>query len=167
MEIVAGIIVLIAALIGVAATLLTLSGAWLIVIVAGACWIWQPELYGWPVFAVAVSLALVGEIFEMISSAVGVKKLGGGRAGAIISMFGALAGGIAGSFVVPIVGTIVGAVLGAALGAIVGERGVAGKTWARSGKIAAGAAAGRAVAMVVKSVLTALCGLILTIAAFV
>jgi len=168
-EIIAGIIILLAAVLGLAVTLTTLSGAWLIVGVAGLCWIWQPELYWWPVFVSGVLLALGGDLFELFSSAVGVKKLGGGRAGAWLSVMGAVIGAIAGSVLipVPIVGTIVGAVVGAGLGAVAGERGIAGRSWGRSAKIGAGAAAGRAVSVLVKSVLTALCGAILTVAAFV
>ena len=68
---------------------------------------------------------------------------------------------------IPILGTVIGAVVGAGVGAVLGERGVSGTEWGRSAKIGAGAAAGRAASVIVKSLLTALCGAILTVAAFV
>jgi hypothetical protein len=78
-------------------------------------------------------------------------------------------GAIGGSFAIPIpvLGTIVGAAAGAGAGALLLERAGGKKTWMQSGKIGAGAAAGRLVATIIKSSLAGLIAVILSIAAFV
>ncbi len=149
----AAAIVIIAAILGVGLTLITLPGTWAMILVALVCKAWQPQLIEWWVLGVCVGLALLGEIVEFFASAAGSRRAGGSRSGAFGSVLGALAGALAGTVFLaflPIIGTIIGAVAGAGLGAALAERGVAQRTWAESYKSGQGAAIGRAASIVIK-----------------
>lgn len=167
--ILAGAIVGTASLLGMVLVLLTLPGIWFMLIAAAACQVLLPAPgpFSWWTLGICAGAALAAEIFEFVASAVGARKSGGGRAGAIGSIIGATVGAIAGSFIVPIVGTIFGAVVGAGLGALTAERGIAGKSWSQSAAIGTGAAAGRLTATVVKAILAVAIGVALTVAAVV
>lgn len=168
MDIVAGLIVAIAALAGVVLTLLTLPGIWLTLAVALLCWWWMGAAYYSPwTVAAALALGLLAEAVEFFASAAGATRAGGGRSGALGSVVGALIGAIAGSFILPIIGTIAGAVLGAGLGAVAGERGIRGRSWREAARVGQGAMVGRFIALIVKVVLAAAIGVLLTVAAFV
>lgn len=153
MEIVAGILVTVAALSGIGLTLLTLPGTWLTVAAALACELWMPEVFGtWALVAMVV-LAVLAEVAEGAWSAVGAAKAGGSRSGAMGSIVGGLLGAVVGTIAipVPIVGTIVGGVAGAGAGAIVVERGVKDRSWRQSVEIGKGAAVGRLASIIVKT----------------
>ena len=73
-------------------------------------------------------LAAVGEIVELVASALGVSKQGGSRRSAAMALLGSIGGGTLGVFIgipIPLVGSAVAAVffagLGAMAGAILGE----------------------------------------------
>ena len=70
-----------------------------------------------------VILAAVGELFEFLAGALGVKKLGGSNRSTWFALVGSVAGALLG-FVfgsgVPIIGNIIASVLGSALGALIG-----------------------------------------------
>ncbi len=167
MALLAGTILLITSLIGIALTLITLPGTWFILGVALLIhWLWLPYFNLW-VLGVCAGLALLGEIVDFASSAVGASKSGGGKSGAIGSILGGLIGAIAGSFVVPVIGTIAGGVIGAGLGALALERGIGQQTWTQSAKVGGGAAVGKAVALFVKTSLAAAIGISLTIDAMI
>jgi len=161
-------ILLVVSLAGIALTVVTLPGAWLI---CGAAilikMLWIPDLLSWWTIGVAVGLAIVGEIVELAASSFGAAKAGGSKRGAIGALVGTLAGAIIGSFILffPI-GTIVGAVAGAAAGSLVAERAWAGRTWAESAKASQGAAVGRLAATVMKTGFTVAIGLVVSIAGF-
>jgi uncharacterized protein len=158
---------LLGAIAGVVLTALTLPGLWLTLIVAvGLQFIFgDPALFSWWTLGVCLALAIAAEVIELVSSAAGATKSGGGRSGAWGALIGSFIGAILGTFIpIPIVGTIAGAVIGAAAGAIMGERGIAGKTWTASLKVGAGAAKGRFLATIVKTAIAALIGLILVVA---
>lgn len=165
----AGLILLLASLAGVLLTLLTLPGVWLTLLVALLCqWLFgEPRLFNWWTLGIATGLALLAEVYEFVASAAGAAKRGGGRSGAIGSIIGAIVGAIGGSMVLPVVGTLFGAVLGAGLGALVAERGIAKRTWGDAYSIGKGAAIGRFAATVVKALVAAAVGVVLTIAAVV
>jgi uncharacterized protein YqgC (DUF456 family) len=171
LPILAALILLIATCTGVVLTILTLPGVWLILIVALLCqWAFgQPYLFDWWTLGAAAALALVGEIFEFASGAIGAKRAGGGRSGAVGSILGALIGAVAGSLLIPIplVGTLVGVVAGAGLGAILLELGIAGREWSHALRIGTSAATSRAAAVLVKGGITAAVGLLLAVAAIV
>lgn len=168
MTYVAATIVLIASLAGVALTLLTMPGIWLMIGVAILCALWRGDMFSIWTLAAAVLLGVLAEIVELVASAAGSKKAGGTRAGAIGSIVGGVLGALAGTIFipVPILGTLMGAVAGAALGALVGERGISARTWRESAASARGAATGRLVASVAKTALAAVIAVLLSVAAF-
>ena len=150
---------------GVVLTLVSLPGIWFMLLVAALCKWWQPDLLSWETLGAVALLAVVAEIAEFFSSAVGAAKTGGSRSAAWAAVVGAIIGAIAGTPFMPIVGTIVGAVIGAGLAATIVELGVHKKPWRESLKVGGGAAAGRLVAVIIKGVLALACAVILTVAA--
>ena len=89
----------------------------------------RPDM-GWTVVIVLAVLALVGEIVELLTAAVGTKQAGGSKRGAVLSLVGSVVGGIVGMFVgvpIPVVGPLIGAVLFAGAGALAGA--VLGEQW--------------------------------------
>lgn len=165
--ILAAVTILILSGLGVLLTLATLPGVWLVL--ASAVLIdllWRPGTFSPWTLGVCGGIALAGEIIELVSGSVGAKRFGGSTRGGWGALGGSLVGALAGSFVLPIIGTVAGAVLGAGLGAAVLERS-GGADWKRSSTAGAGAAAGRAVAILVKVAAAALVGVILSVAAFV
>jgi len=119
--------------------LLGLPGNWIIVgIAAATAWL-APEHFRLSmsptIVYVLVGLALLGEGVEFLAGALGVKRAGGSRRGAIYSLGGGLAGGIVGMFVglpIPIIGSAIAAVLcaslGAMAGAVIGENSIGRET---------------------------------------
>lgn len=160
---VAAILVVVASVLGIALTVVTLPGAWLAVAVGAGVCLWRPELMSWWAVGGAAGLALLAEVVEFGASAVGAAKGGGGKAGAIGSIIGSLLGAILGAALFFVVGAIVGGVVGAALGALIAERGIAKKTWEESAKVGWGAAVGRFLATVFKTLFAAAIALVLTI----
>ncbi|MDX9911929.1 MAG: DUF456 domain-containing protein [Phycisphaerales bacterium] len=163
-----GVAMTLVALAGVALTLLTFSGAWLIVLVAIVCNLWQPGTFSWWTIGLATALAALAEVLEFTMSAAGTRKVGGSRAAAWWSIAGSIGGAIAGTILIPIpiLGTIVGGVLGAGIAAALAERGVAQKTWRDSARAGKGAAVGRLASTFVKGGITAVIGLMMTLAAW-
>lgn len=113
--------------IGWVLTLLNLPGNWLMV-VAAAVYAWlMPDGsrwdLSWELVGVLAVAATLGEIAETASAAMGVKKLGGSRRGALLAIVGSFVGAIVGTALIPVlvVGTIVGACAGALGGAMLGE----------------------------------------------
>lgn len=150
---------------GVVLTLASLPGIWFMLLVAALCKWWQPDLLSWETLGAVALLAVVAEIAEFFSSAVGAAKTGGSKSAAWAAVVGAIIGAIAGTPFMPVVGTIAGAVIGAGLAATIVELGVHKKPWRESLKVGGGAAAGRLVAVVIKGVLALACAVILTVAA--
>ncbi len=186
MDIVAGIIVVIAVLIGIVLTIATLPGTWLMLVVALLCQWWRGDTFGvqtaatdasaiavepswmfsWWTIGIGLALAVLAEIIEFLASALGAAKAGGTKRGAIGATVGGLAGAILGTFIpVPILGTLAGAAVGAGVGALLAER-HGGMSWEDSGRVATGAAIGRLVATVFKSACAVAMGVILVIDAF-
>ena len=161
-------IILVVSLVGVVMTLITLPGAWLIVCAAIACELWQPGTFSWWTIGAAAGLGLAGEVLEIAASAAGAKRAGGTRRGAWGGVIGSLVGAIAGSAVLffPI-GTILGAVVGAGVGAALMERTHKHQSWETSAKVGTGAAVGRFAATVIKTAITGVIGVGLSVAAFV
>lgn len=161
----AAIAVILASVLGVVLTILTLPGIWLAVGVALLCKLIVPDLLGLDTLIAAIAIGVVAEIAEFAASAVGASKAGGTRRGAIGSIIGGIVGALGGTVVIPIpvVGTILGGAIGAGLGALVAERHGGRMTWRDSAKVGGGAAAGRLVATIVKTILAAAVGVVLTI----
>lgn len=167
MDIAAGVVVVIGALLGVLLTALTLPGTWIAVLVAVGCQIWRPGMFSLWTLGAVVAIALAAEVFEVAASAAGARHTGGSKRAALGAVVGSIVGLILGSAVVPIIGSIVGAIVGAGLGALLVERHAEGKTWTHSAKVGSGAAAGRLVATVVKTALSFVIAVVLSVAAFV
>jgi uncharacterized protein len=125
---------------------LGLPGTWLQVLTVGiVTWQMDRPLLG---FAIAVGLAVVGEIVETLSGQWGTRRFGGSRKAA----WGALLGGFAGLFVgtpIPIIGSLVMSFVGTFVGAIAGEM------WEHGGvapelRVGMGALVGRAAGVALK-----------------
>ncbi len=154
---------------GAVFVVLTLPGIWLMVLISALCMWWQPEVISWKAVLMLAILAGIAEAVEFFASAVGSKRFGGSKRGALGSIVGTILGAIVGTFAIPIpiVGTIAGGIIGAGLGALMVERGIVQQTWKDSAKSGTGAAAGRAVSIFVKLGLAIAAGLFFIVAAFV
>ncbi len=115
-----------------AGAILGLPGNWLMVMVTTiyACFApaHSPAAIGWRTVVTILVLAAVGEIVEVVASAMGVSKQGGSRQSAVMALLGSIGGGMLGVLIgvpIPLVGSVVAAVffagLGAMAGAILGE----------------------------------------------
>jgi hypothetical protein len=108
---------------GLAITPFGLPGNWVILgcaVAYGFTTGWAKfDPWGFPV--VLGVAALLGEVIEAVSSAVGARKYGSSRGGMIAAIVGSIVGLIIGSGIVPIVGSLVGAFAGAFLGAFLYE----------------------------------------------
>jgi uncharacterized protein YqgC (DUF456 family) len=85
---------------------------------------------GWWTVGTLVILAVLGEVLEFVASAMGVKKAGGSRRGALLAIVGSIIGGIVGMGVgipIPVIGSLVAAVFFGAMGALVGA--FLGESW--------------------------------------
>ena len=114
---------------------LSAPGNWLMVLCAALYSWWMPSVspyaFGWWVVAVLAVLAGIGELLELVTSAVGTRKAGGSRKGAVLAVVGSFVGSIVGVILgipvpIPVIGSLVGALLfaggGAMFGAYLGER---------------------------------------------
>ena len=124
-------------------TLLGLPGNWLMVMVTTtyACVVpaQLPAAIGWRTVVTILVLAALGEIVELVASAMGVSKQGRSRRSAVMALLGSIGGGMLGVFIgvpIPLVGSVVVAVffagVGAMAGAILGEISVGqrlGRSW--------------------------------------
>ncbi|MBL4809252.1 MAG: DUF456 domain-containing protein [Phycisphaerales bacterium] len=148
-------IVFVVVLVGMAMTAITLPGIWMMAACSTLLALWVPEYVGWWTVGALFAIAATSEFVDFIASALGVKRMGGSRSGAVGSVIGTLVGAIMGTFMIPIpiVGSIAGGVLGAGLGAFFAERSIAIRSIKDSVRSGSGAAAGRLVSMVIKIML--------------
>lgn len=153
---------------------LTLPGIWFMFVVSGLCMLWRPDIIGWHAVLTIAIIGIVAEAAEFFASAVGSKRMGGSKRGAVGSIVGAILGAILGGIflsVIPVIGWVVGPILGGILGAGAGalmvERGVVGMGWRDSARSGGGAAIGRGVSIFVKMGLAIVAGLFFVAAAFV
>ena len=148
---VAGYILLcLSMLIGLAVTPLGLPGNWLILacaVVYGFATHWAK--FGWLFVVLLAAAAVIGEIIEALSAALGAKSYGASTDATIAAIVGSIAGLVAGSGIAPIVGTIAGAFAGAFLGAFLYEY-VRLKDLRQSFRSGMGAFMGRTAAVVAK-----------------
>jgi uncharacterized protein YqgC (DUF456 family) len=109
-------------LVGLAITPLGLPGNWIILgcaLVYGFATQWGK--FGW-VFVVSLAgAAILGEIIEALSSAIGAKKFGASIGGTVAAIVGSIVGLGVGTGALPIIGTLIGAFVGAFLGAFIYE----------------------------------------------
>ena len=150
-------------------TLLTLPGNWLMVIttVGVAWWQWDKGMFSPWTLAAIVLLAVIGEVLDVATSALGVRKAGGTKRAGLGGMIGSLVGALVGTFVipVPVVGTVMGTVGGALLGAFGFERS-GGAEVSASLKSGLGAGAGSFVGTLLKLSAGIAIWIVATVAAF-
>ncbi len=131
--------------------------------------LWLPDLLSWGAIASVLAMAAIGELIDLLASAVGAKRAGAsGRA-----MVGAILGGIVGSVFgtvlipIPLVGTILGGALGAGAFAAGMEMTVAERRLGDAARTGTGAFLGRLVATVAKTALAAIAAVVLSLSAVV
>lgn len=138
---------------GLFVNLLGLPGLWLMLASAAAyAWATRWDYVGWPSLLTLLVLAIIAEVVEFLAGSAGAKKAGGGVRGMIGAVVGGLLGGFFLTFLVPIpiLGTIVGVCVGTFLGAW-GVELMVGKEMDQSVQIGIGAAKGRLVGTLLKT----------------
>ena len=107
-----------------------LPGTWLMIalalVIELADGLWLPAdrsvSFGWWPLGVAVAIAAAGELAEFLAGALGARRAGSTRAGAVGAVIGGLVGAIAGIPVPPpVLGSLFCSILGTFVGAIAGE----------------------------------------------
>lgn len=134
MDIVWAVLLVIASVVSWLLNLVGLPGNWLIVLCGGLYAQFGPAMGRTDIdFKIVITLAILalcGELIELGAGAVGTKKAGGSKRGAVLALIGSLIGGTLGLFVgspIPVIGPIVAAVVFAGLGALAGA--VLGERW--------------------------------------
>jgi len=152
--------------------LLGLPGTWLMVAATAlvAWWRWDVSgaapMFGVPVLAVVIGLALVGELVEFAAGVAGTKSAGGTRRGSLGALIGSLLGAVAGTFIPPpILGTLIGACAGAAVGAW-GLELSGGRSMRASVRSGVGAGVGRFFGTVAKLVVAVVFWAVIAVAAY-
>jgi hypothetical protein len=145
------ILLVLLCLVGVALTLLTLPGTWLMVVAALGLQAYAPGTFSWWVIGAVIGLAALGELVEFLASAAGAKTGGGSNRSMLGATAGSLIGAVLGApFLFPL-GTIAGGVVGAGAGAVLTEKMWVRRTWGESAKAGGGAAIGRFIATIAKT----------------
>ena len=126
-------VVIILAIVGICCVLTVafgLPGAWVLLALAVGVELADPlwveggtTTIGWGWILLGGALAGLGELIEFGASAVGVKKGGGSKRGAVGSVIGGILGAIFLTFLlpIPVLGSLVGALAGTFAGALIGE----------------------------------------------
>ena len=146
-----------------------LPGTWLMVLFPVLLKWWQPDQFmmSWTVLVVAVGLAVLGEVLDLVLGAAGSRRTGGTTRGTVLALFGSIVGGIMGiALPVPLVGPLLGACLGAFVGALLGNLWT-GRTLFQSFAAGRGAAIGQFWGTVLKLTIGAIIVVMLALAAFV
>jgi uncharacterized protein len=140
--------------IGLVLVFVTLPGLWLMTAAtAGYALLTHEKYLGWRTLLVLLALCIVGEILEIALTGSAAKKAGGGKAAMAGGVAGGLLGGIFLSFL-PLwpISTIAGICVGSFAGATVAELVTGGET-GHSFKVGWGAAKGRFLGILTKSIL--------------
>ncbi|MEM1424167.1 MAG: DUF456 domain-containing protein [Planctomycetota bacterium] len=169
------IAMLVLGLAGVLLTLVGLPGTWLYLACALiAQWAMRDVFgvdapYSWWTVGVGVALCALAEVAEALSGAAGAAKAGASKRALVGAAVGGLIGAITGTIALaflPIIGTLLGGAIGAAIGSVALELSVH-KELRRSTSlrgVATGAAIGRLLSTVIKSVFALALLLLFTIA---
>jgi len=109
---------------GIFASLLSFTGAWLIVLAALALFLIQPRTpLDWSLLAAFVVISIVLEILEFFAAKLGVSKRGGSAAAGWAALAGGIAGMFLGTFIpVPVFGTLIGMMAGSFFAAFYVEK---------------------------------------------
>lgn len=147
---VAYLLLVLACLVGVLVTPIALPGT-LIILGAAAIYAWGTGFatIGWPLLATLAGIALLAEVAEWLTGALGARRAGGSRRAAWLAIAGAFVGGLLGAGAGFGLGAIPGALVGAFVGAFLGEVSLEGD-WERARQVGWGALVGRAWGIAVK-----------------
>lgn len=155
-EILLAITMLLLGTAGVVLTLIGLPGTWLYLGCAMlALWIMPSQPFGWWTIGGGFLLCILAEVAEGVSGAMGAAKAGASKRALVGAAVGGLVGAIVGTFTIPIpiAGTLIGGALGSAIGAVILEitkaKNLRKSETLRS--VATGAAIGRLLSTVIKS----------------
>jgi uncharacterized protein YqgC (DUF456 family) len=114
--------------------LVALPGNWLIVGFSAVFALFiettRPVGISWQAIGVLVSLAVLGEVIELVSGMAGAARQGASRRSVILSVVGSIVGSVLGAGLgipLPVIGIAIGAILGGAVGALVGA--AVGEDW--------------------------------------
>jgi uncharacterized protein YqgC (DUF456 family) len=115
-------------------TLFALPGNWLMVAAAAVYAFAVPgherTSIGWGIVIALIVLALIGELLELLASALGAARGGGSKRGAVLAVLGSIPGAMLGAVIgtpIPVIGSLVGIILFAGLGALGGA--MLGEWW--------------------------------------
>lgn len=140
---------------GLVLNLLTLPGIWLLTLgVLLYAWVTGFGHYvGWGTLLALVIVGLLAEGVEFVAGGAGAKKAGGTKRGAWGAVGGSLLGAIFGGILIPIplLGSIIGVIAGAFLGAGIVEICIH-PDHCRAARIGMGAAKGRLLGMIAKTI---------------
>jgi uncharacterized protein YqgC (DUF456 family) len=146
-----------------------LPGMWLMVLLPVLLKWWQPDQFmvSWTVLGMAMGLAVLGEVLDLVLGAAGSRRTGGTTRGAVLALAGSIIGGLMGiALPVLLVGPLLGACLGAFAGALLGNL-WAGRKLFQSLAAGRGAAIGQFWGTILKLAIGAIIAVMLAIAAFV
>jgi uncharacterized protein YqgC (DUF456 family) len=122
---VAGVAAALTVLVGLPGAWMVIGAAILIELIDG---LWLPGSggaavsFGWWPIGIAVALASVGELAELLAGALGARRAGSSRTGAVGAILGGLVGAVVGIPVPPpVLGALVCSILGTFVGAVLGE----------------------------------------------
>lgn len=139
---------------GLVLNLLTMPGIWLLTVgVFLYEWATGFQYAGKWTLLTLVIIGLMAEIIEFLAGGAGAKKAGGSRLGGWGAIAGSLVGAIVGGIVIPVplVGSVIGVIAGAFLGAGMVEYCLT-PDHGRAMRIGAGAAKGRFMGMIAKTI---------------
>jgi uncharacterized protein YqgC (DUF456 family) len=159
-------------------TLVSLPGNWLMVAAAVVFAFFVPSeastaAIGWGVVIALLVLASIGELLELLASALGAARGGGSKRGAVLAVLGAVPGAMIGAVLgspIPVIGTLVGVIVFAGLGAMGGA--MLGEWWKgrqlhESWQVGQGAFIGRVLGSLAKVMIASIMLAVGTTAVFV
>jgi uncharacterized protein len=170
-EVLLGIAMMVVGALGVVITLVGLPGTWFVLLIALlAQWLAPGEPFTWWTLGAGLLLCVLAEVAEGVSGALGAAKAGASKRALVGAAVGGLVGAIVGTVLlpVPLVGTLVGGAIGAGVGAVALEF-IKPKDLRKSRSMLAvgrGAAIGRLLSTVIKSVFAIGLLVLFTVAAF-
>jgi uncharacterized protein YqgC (DUF456 family) len=131
-------------LVGLAITVMTLPGLWIMLLATGLyAWATHFAFIGKWTLLILLAMAVLGEVIELGFQGSGAKRAGAGRRGVWGALIGGVLGGIFLSFIpIPVISTLVGVLLGTFTGAMIGELS-GGRDVGPSAYVGFGAARGR------------------------
>ncbi|MHB8973024.1 MAG: DUF456 family protein, partial [Pirellulaceae bacterium] len=109
---VAPVALLVVLVVGWIMTLLSLPGNWLMVLGAALYALLVPDAWridvGWVVVGAVLAVAVLGEVLETLTVALGTSRAGGSKRSALLGLCGSIGGGLVGAVVglpIPVVGS--------------------------------------------------------------